>query len=114
MARLRKEEFSAGMAILGLVIQRSNTITSKSALRRELEQVLDADLVINNEELAAGLHAIGAPVRSEAGEVVAALSMVAPVSVISPADLADALGPHLVSTADRISARLGHRREDEL
>jgi hypothetical protein len=25
----------------------------------------------------------------------------------------DALGPHLVSTADRISARLGYRRDDE-
>jgi hypothetical protein len=28
-------------------------------------------------------------------------------------DLVDALGPHLVSTADRISARLGFRRDDE-
>lgn len=28
--------------------------------------------------------------------------------------LVDALGPHLVSTADRIFARLGYRRDDEL
>jgi hypothetical protein len=28
-------------------------------------------------------------------------------------ELAGALGPHLISTADRISARLGYRRESE-
>jgi hypothetical protein len=34
--------------------------------------------------------------------------------VISLEELVDALGPHLVSTADRISARLGYRRDDEI
>jgi hypothetical protein len=29
-------------------------------------------------------------------------------------DLVEALGPHLVSMADRLSARLGYRRDDEL
>ncbi len=33
--------------------------------------------------------------------------------MISIGELVDALGPHLVSTADRISARLGYRRDDE-
>lgn len=28
-------------------------------------------------------------------------------------ELVDALAPHVVSTADRISARLGYRRDDE-
>ena len=34
-------------------------------------------------------------------------------SMISLEEMVDALGPHLVSTADRISARLGYRRDDE-
>jgi hypothetical protein len=34
--------------------------------------------------------------------------------MISLEELVDALGPHLVSTADRVSARLGYRRDDEL
>jgi DNA-binding IclR family transcriptional regulator len=29
-------------------------------------------------------------------------------------ELVDAFGPRLISTADRISARLGYRREDQL
>jgi len=33
--------------------------------------------------------------------------------MITIAELVDALGPHLVSTADRISARLSFRRDDE-
>jgi DNA-binding IclR family transcriptional regulator len=45
--------------------------------------------------------------------VVAAVNMAAHSSMISLGELVDALGPHLISTADRISARLGYRRADE-
>jgi DNA-binding IclR family transcriptional regulator len=90
-----------------------NTITSKKALRNELDEVADAGFAINDEELAAELHSISAPVRNESREVVAAVNMAAHSSMISLEELVDALGPHLVSTADRISARLGFRRDDE-
>ncbi len=40
--------------------------------------------------------------------------MAAHSTMISLQDLLDHLGPHLVATADRISARLGYRRDDEL
>jgi DNA-binding IclR family transcriptional regulator len=40
--------------------------------------------------------------------------MAAHASMISLQDLIDLLGPHLIATADRISARLGYRRDDEL
>jgi hypothetical protein len=33
--------------------------------------------------------------------------------MIALAEFVDALSPHLVSTADRISARMGYRRDDE-
>jgi DNA-binding IclR family transcriptional regulator len=52
-------------------------------------------------------------VRNEAREVIAAVNMAAHSSMISLGELVDALGPHLVSTADRVSARLGYRRDDE-
>ena len=64
-------------------------------------------------ELAPELHSIAAPIRNEAREVVAAVDLAADTSMISLAELVDALSPHLVSTADRISARLGYRRDDE-
>jgi IclR family pca regulon transcriptional regulator len=90
-----------------------NTLTSKSALRAELERVREEAFALNDQELAADLFAIAAPVRSESHEVVAAVSMSAHSSMISLEEMAEHLGPHLVATADRISARLGYRREDE-
>jgi IclR family pca regulon transcriptional regulator len=90
-----------------------NSITSKKALRSELEQVREENFAVNDQELATDLHSISAPVRSESREVVAAVNMAAHSSMITLEELVDALGPHLVSTADRISARLGYRRNDE-
>ena len=93
--------------------QGPNSITSKKALREELDQVLDASFAVDDEEVAKDLYSIAAPVRNEARQVVAAVDISVPSSVISLGELVDALGPHLVSTADRISARLGYRRDDE-
>lgn len=90
-----------------------NTITSKKALREELDEVLDANFAVDDEELAKDLYSIAAPVRNEARQVVAAVDIAVPSSLITLGELVDALGPHLVSTADRISARLGFRRDDE-
>jgi IclR family transcriptional regulator, pca regulon regulatory protein len=89
------------------------TITTKKALREELDQVRDGAMAVNDEELAAGLYAIAVPVRDQASEVVAAVGLSAPSSLISLDELVNALGPHLVSAADRISARVGYRRADE-
>jgi IclR family pca regulon transcriptional regulator len=90
-----------------------NTITSKKALRDQLEEVRAAGLAVDNEELAPRLYAISTPVRNEEREVVAAICLVADSELISLEEMVDALSPHLVSTADRISARLGYRRNDE-
>jgi IclR family pca regulon transcriptional regulator len=90
-----------------------NTITSKKALREELDEVLDANFAVDDEELAKDLYSIAAPVRNEARQVLAAVEIAVPSSLITLGELVDALGPHLVSTADRISARLGFRRDDE-
>lgn len=114
LAHLPKDEQQERIARIESLARRGpNTITSKSALRRELEQVLDADLAISNEELAPGLRAISAPVSDEAGEVVAAVAVEAHSATISLDGLVNALGPHLLSTADQISAHLGYRRDGE-
>ncbi len=79
-----------------------------------MDKVKDEGFAVNDEELAPELHSIAAPVRNEAREVVAAVNLAAHSTMISLSELSDALSPHLVSTADRISARLGYRRDDEL
>src|ERR1019366_28936 len=112
-ANLPESEQRELIASMKLTKRAPNTITSKKALREELDEILAGGLALHDQEVAAELYAIAAPVRNEARDVVAAVNLAAHSSMISLEELVDALGPHLVSTADRISARLGYRRDDE-
>jgi IclR family pca regulon transcriptional regulator len=113
LANLPEPEQRDLLAEIKLTKRGPNTITSKKALREELDDILSEGFAVNDQELAADLYAIAAPVRNEARDVVAAVNLAAHSSMITLEELVDALGPHLVSTADRISARLGYRRDDE-
>ncbi|HEY1687241.1 MAG TPA: IclR family transcriptional regulator [Solirubrobacteraceae bacterium] len=113
LAHLPEEALRELLGAIELNKQGPNSITTKKALRAELEQIRDEGFAVNDEELAPELLAIAVPVRSESGEVIAAINMAAHTSMISLEELVGALGPHLVATADRISARLGYRRKDE-
>jgi IclR family pca regulon transcriptional regulator len=113
LANLPDGEQKELIASMKLAKRGPNTITSKKALRDELDEIRTAGFAVNDQELAAGLYAIAAPVRNEARDVVATINLAAHSSMISLEELVDALGPHLISTADRISARLGYRRDDE-
>ena len=114
LANLPDSDQREALASIKLTKQGPNTITSKKALRDELEEVLDTNFAVDDEELAKDLYSIAAPVRNEGRQVVAAIDIAVPSSMITIGELVDALGPHLISTADRISARLGFRRDDEL
>jgi IclR family pca regulon transcriptional regulator len=113
LAYLPEEERKSRIVELKLTKLGPNTIMSKPALHEELKEIADAGFAVNDEELVPELYATSMPVRNEAGDVVAAVSMSAHSSMISLGELVDSLGPHLVSTADRISARMGYRRDDE-
>ncbi|MGA9875635.1 MAG: IclR family transcriptional regulator [Solirubrobacteraceae bacterium] len=90
-----------------------NSITSKKMLQKELDYVLEEGMAVNDQELAPGLIAMAVPVHQEDRSVVAALNMAAHTSMLSLEEMLGQLLPHLVATADRISARLGFRRDDE-
>jgi IclR family pca regulon transcriptional regulator len=110
LAYLPEDERRERIAAIGEMTKRApNTITGKSALHEELARIPDAGLAINDEELMPELYSIAAPVRDEAREVTAAIGITAHASTISLDRLVDALGPQLIATADRISARLGYR-----
>jgi IclR family pca regulon transcriptional regulator len=113
LAYLPESEQRELIAEMKLSKRAPNTITSKEALRNELDEAREEGFAVNDEELAPELHSIAVPVRNEARELVAAASLAAHTSTISLAELVDALSPRLISTADRISARLGYRRDDE-
>jgi IclR family pca regulon transcriptional regulator len=113
LAYLPESEQRELVAELRLTKQGPNTITSKAELSDELGAIRAEGLAVNDEELAPELHSVAAPVRDDGREVVAAVGLAAHTSVISLAELVDALSPHLIATADRVSARLGYRRDDE-
>jgi IclR family pca regulon transcriptional regulator len=113
LAHLPEAQRRESIADMQLARLTANTITGKRALQDELEQVLESGIALGDQELAPGTQAIAAPVRDES-RVVAAVSLSAHASMITLEDLAAALGPHVISNADRISARLGYRRDDEI
>ena len=113
LAYLPEEEQRGVLAAMKLTKRGPNAITSKRALLDELGTIREEGVAVDDEELAAGLYAIAAPIRNHAREVVAAVSLEAQSPMISLAGLVNALSPHLIVTADRVSARLGYRRDDE-
>lgn len=91
-----------------------NAITSKQALRIELERIAEDGLAVDDQQLSANMIEIAAPVRDESREVVAAVGIAASPTAISLRDLVKQLSPDLLSTASRISSQLGYRLDDEL
>jgi IclR family transcriptional regulator, pca regulon regulatory protein len=113
LAYIPEPEQREVFATIELAKQGPNTITTKKALLSELDHVHEETIAVNDEELAAGLISVAAPIRNESWGVVAAINLAAHTDMISLAELVDELLPHLLSTADQISARLGYRRADE-
>ncbi len=113
LAMLPDQEQRALLARIKLTRHGPHAITSKKALRAELERIAQAGTAVEDEELQPGLLAIAAPVRDESAEISAAVTLSAPSAAITLGELQEALGPHLRAAADGISARLGYRRADE-
>lgn len=113
LAHLHSQDRDALIAAMRLQKCGPNAITTKRALREELEAVHDATLAIDDEELAADVYSVAAPLRDHNGEPVAAIEIAIPSAAMNLSRIEDTLGPHILSTADLISARLGYRRPDE-
>jgi IclR family pca regulon transcriptional regulator len=109
LAYLPQERQQAALTQIELVQRGPNTLTSRSALRGELERVRRDGLAINNEELAYGLRSVAVPVPAASGEAAAAINLAVHSSMVSLEDLVARLGPALRRTAAEISARLGYR-----
>jgi IclR family transcriptional regulator, pca regulon regulatory protein len=114
LASLPEHQQSELVSKMKLTAPGPNTITSKTALRVELEAVESKGFAVEDEELAAKLVAIAVPLRADSGEVVAAIDVAAHTSGSSLQELADLVGPRLVVAAHRIAGELGYHREHEL
>jgi len=91
---------------IDLVPRGPRTLTDRSALMAELEQVRKTGLATNDEELESALRSIAAPVRARSGAVVAAVNVAIPWSPAAMGDLVTELGPTIQATAQQIAARV--------
>jgi IclR family pca regulon transcriptional regulator len=98
------------IAELELSRQGPKTITSKDALRTELQRVRRAGLAVNDEEQAPGLRSIAAPVLDEQGLALAAIAVTVPREAFSRKQLIVQLGPPVEATAEQISAGVRSQR----
>ena len=83
-----------------------------AAMTRELKEVVRNGFATSIDELEIGLSAMAAPVRGARGEVIAALSISGPTLRMTPERIAE-LRPLLISEAEALSRRLGHREQGE-
>lgn len=109
LAFLPEERLNDVLSGLRLTRRGPNTLTSRAALRAELEAVRAAGLAANDEELAYGLRSIAAPVHGASGDVAAAVNIAVHRSREPMDVLVAQLGPALTRTADAIAARAGYR-----
>ena len=86
-----------------------NTLTDAESFREELARIRAAGIAVNDEELAYGLRSIAAPIRSQTGEVIAALNLAVHRTMGTMDELLARFGPAVIRTAEDISLGMGHR-----
>lgn len=84
------------------------TLADRGALERDLARVRDRGYALSQEELEPGFVAVGAPVRSAEGRVVAAISVGGPRVRLTPETVAT-IARRLPAAAAQVSERLGFR-----
>jgi IclR family transcriptional regulator, KDG regulon repressor len=92
----------------GLHARTPQTITDPDKLMKALDTVRQKGCAVEDEESEIGVRCIAAPIRNDAAEVVAAVGVAGPVSRLSK-KIVTVFTPHVIETAEAISASLGHR-----
>jgi IclR family transcriptional regulator, KDG regulon repressor len=94
--------------VQGLSPRTPQTITDPAKLIKALAVVRQRGCAIEDEESEIGMRGISAPIRNDAGEVVAAVGLAGPVTRLSKKAITTFI-PHVIETADLVSRRLGFR-----
>lgn len=83
-----------------------NAVTSLAALRRQLHDIRTQGYAVQDEEVAAGLRAVAAPVRNHTGEVIAAINIAVRAVDMSLTELLERYLDQVLDVAGEISLRL--------
>ncbi len=101
------DQVNAMLAEEKLVRFTERTITNRSRLCRELENIRSQGFAVDNEEHEVGVKCVAAPVRDNTGRVIAAVSISVPAVRLKDKDI-PRLSRIVVKGAQEISSRLGH------
>ncbi|MEU1576720.1 IclR family transcriptional regulator [Streptomyces collinus] len=107
LAHLDKKDRDELLTDTGLPRMTPRTVTSRKKLEADLAVAREQGYAITMEEYEEGLNALSAPVRSDEGEVIAALSASGPAFRLTEERMHD-LARVLVAGADELSRRLGY------
>jgi len=108
LAHLPPERVDAIIEVHGLAPRTPHTITDAEELHEELATVRDKGYALNFEESYEGLHAVGAPIIDEDGDVLGALSISGPAPRLTESYLRDDLSARLVGTVNEIAINIAH------
>ena len=103
----RLDEYLSSASLRGLT---GHTITSATALRRELRKIRAQGWAVVDQELEEGLRSIAAPIRDAAGPVIAAVNVSPPAGRRTLTGNVEELLQPLLATAQRIEVDLARSR----
>jgi IclR family pca regulon transcriptional regulator len=106
LAGLPEPERHERIATLKLTRKGPGSITSKRALREELQRVEANGFALSDRELSPVLLSIAVPVKDDAGAVLAAVAVEAHTATTTPEGLLRDTAPHLIAAALRLGASL--------
>jgi IclR family pca regulon transcriptional regulator len=110
LAGLAPERLDEALGRAQLRALTPDTITAPTALRAEIDRVREQGWALVDQELEAGLRSVAAPIRDQAGQVVAAINVSAHAARTDAAELQRALLPPLRATAEAIERDLAAGR----
>jgi len=93
----------------GFLKRTENTITDPAQLKEHLRTVRNQGYAVDDEENEKGVRCIGAPIYTEAGDAVAAISISGPAFRVTKKMVQELFKKEVMETALKISQRLGFR-----
>ena len=86
------------------------TIKSRTALKKELEEIAQQGFSIDNEELDIGVRCVAAPIRDYTRRIVGSISVSGPTMRLTEERIQTELIPLVRASADELSTRLGFHK----
>lgn len=107
LAHIYHDQLDRLLPKLNLSKRTKNTLTTATALQKEVAAIRRQGYSVDNEEIHPGVRCLAAPVTSAHGTVIAAIGITAAATRFTKADNSR-IAEHVTAAATRLSRRLGH------